>query len=70
MTNEDIKKKFGLIVEEEWINKWGSEVFPRLEYTKHEDKYNKVDAQLLQVTGVWDKNAAEDIQNKLSPYFN
>lgn len=33
-------------------------------------KYNKVDAQLLQVTGVWDKNAAEDIQNKLSPYFN
>jgi hypothetical protein len=44
MTNEDIKKEFGLIVEEEWINKWGSEVFPRLEYTKHEDKYNKVDA--------------------------
>jgi len=33
-------------------------------------KYNKVDDQLLQVTGVWDKNAAEDIQNKLSPYFN
>tara|TARA_Y100000389_G_scaffold88078_1_gene84541 strand:- start:166 stop:894 length:729 start_codon:yes stop_codon:yes gene_type:complete len=44
MSNEDIKKKFGLIVEDEWINKWGSEIFPGLEFTKHEDKYNKVDS--------------------------
>jgi len=44
MTYEDKKMKFGLMVEEEWINRWGSEIFPDLEFTKHKNIYHKVDA--------------------------
>ena len=44
MTYEDMKKKFGLIVEDKWINQYGSEIFPDLEFTKHEDTYHKIDA--------------------------
>jgi hypothetical protein len=32
--------------------------------------YNKVDDQLLQVTGIWNKNTADQIQNDISSYFN
>ena len=33
-------------------------------------EYDKVDDQLLQVTGIWSKDTAEDIQTQISSYFN
>ena len=33
-------------------------------------KYDKADDQLLQVTGVWNKDVSEKIQNEISNYFN
>jgi hypothetical protein len=33
-------------------------------------EYDKADDQLLQVTGVWNKDVSEKIQNEISNYFN
>ena len=33
-------------------------------------EYDKADDQLLQVTGIWNKDVSEKIQNEISSYFN